>query len=135
MNNRPIKFRAWDRVKSRMTTDFLIYSDGEILRDKGNTDDGGIAYSKPGEQMQPNGTFLSNLELMQFTGLTDKNGKDVYEGDILAWSIHHCEVTYWRDGFSAFSHSEGKEFGVFALLNQGAEAIGNIYENPELLTN
>lgn len=76
-------------------------------------------------------------ELMQFTGLFDKNGKEIYEGDIVkAWvgDINKDiirEVEYLGSSFGIWD-----EFNVFQNLDEWAdnaiEVIGNIYENPEL---
>lgn len=82
--------------------------------------------------------------IMQYTGLKDKNGKEIYEGDILKFDKqewyrspiksyedierepeHYSEVKWFRDGWSYDgSHSD---------LDTYCEIIGNIYENPELL--
>ena len=66
---------------------------------------------------------------MQFTGLHDKNGKEIYEGDIIAFRNEKGEITlkgeiYWE--------SRNAKFSDFSPKNQ-VEVIGNIYENPELL--
>ena len=62
-------------------------------------------------------------DLMQFTGLKDKNGKEIYEGDIVRQDYDNalCEVKFISGCFSPFKHD-----GQFVV-------IGNIYENPELL--
>jgi uncharacterized phage protein (TIGR01671 family) len=77
-----------------------------------------------------------DVELMQFTGLLDKNGKEIYEGDILEnmnwreWNYKNGEkhrvVVKWTSGkkFSGFGIGEDTHY----------EIIGNIYENPELLS-
>jgi uncharacterized phage protein (TIGR01671 family) len=73
---------------------------------------------------------IKNGTLCQFTGLTDKNGKEIYEGDITDEGevIFHTEYL----GFfvkTEWAEQEFKPLYDFAFL----EIIGNIYENPELL--
>ena len=73
--------------------------------------------------------FWKHFSLMQSTGLKDKNGKEIYEGDIISGGQNY-EV-FWDNGLAGFlarsSHTQGRE------LNDSFEIIGNIYENPELL--
>lgn len=73
--------------------------------------------------------------LVQFIGLTDKNGVKIFEGDIVRWlGNQKGKVEFYQDGFivrgqPGFWYSrEGKEFSWSEL-----EIIGNIFENPELL--
>ena len=76
--------------------------------------------------------------IMQFTGLQDKNGKDIYEGDILIWYVNGITRTaplIYDDQFACFWMTKSKE-GYFIANDFGRgeyEIIGNIYENPELL--
>jgi uncharacterized phage protein (TIGR01671 family) len=78
--------------------------------------------------------------LMQYTGLKDKNKKEIFEGDILKSILSYngkekILIVYWSEPVAGFmlndiNHSFGWEFGLsFRTL----EVIGNIYENPELL--
>ena len=91
-----------------------------------------------------------DLEIMQYTGLKDKNGKEIYEGDILQFSDkwewyryqysfsktreeieqlpYGCGVVTWNDRDGAWEH-----IGGTSDLHQYLEIIGNIYENPELI--
>jgi len=115
---REIKFRAWDKRCGIMTTlrewDF---AHGEcLIKHMGESDD------CPNE---------SDLEIMQYTGLKDKNGKEIYEGDIVNWHIEkELLVVAWSITCFVMENIEGYAYG----FNNGnfKEVIGNIYENPEL---
>lgn len=72
----------------------------------------------------------------QYTGLTDKNGKMIFEGDIVKrfWSGKMCiyQVDY-DNGFASFIGRAGMSFTTFDYDSEEFEVIGNIYDNPELL--
>ncbi|RDW17651.1 hypothetical protein CWR48_13920 [Oceanobacillus arenosus] len=83
--------------------------------------------------------YKEHLKYMQYTGLTDKNGKEIYEGDVLQYdspSLNHQykHQVIFVDGRYRFS---GMNDFVFNQMNlnykRGYKVIGNIYENPELL--
>ena len=70
----------------------------------------------------------------QFTGLTDKGGKRIFEGDIIAGKIGKF-VIRWSEPICGFAAGEGLK--MVPCMNQGTmqdyEVIGNIYDNPDLL--
>lgn len=81
----------------------------------------------------------------QFTELKDKNGKEIYEGDILEWSardndgsiMRSRDVVSWKDGaFVTGVGNDEESFYDYAnrkQITKQSRVIGNIYENPELL--
>jgi uncharacterized phage protein (TIGR01671 family) len=70
--------------------------------------------------------------LMQFTGLKDKNGKEIYHGDCLS-ADGHFFVVKWDDRAAAFRFVDDAGNSESPLNYDHIEVIGNIYENPELL--
>jgi len=120
---REIKFRAWDkRMKEMFNNVFLAGCR--------------IYKNKPLMWIEHDNGFnkLFQGELMQFTGLKDKNGKEIYEGDIVKYMVgpweQICEV-YFSDGmFKVKTDTLAWECGNDPVT---IEVIGNIYENPELL--
>lgn len=73
--------------------------------------------------------------LMQYTGLKDKNGKEIYESDILREKIGGKVFKYaviWNEECAAFGDDDGQHFND-DIDAKKVEVIGNIYENPELL--
>jgi uncharacterized phage protein (TIGR01671 family) len=85
----------------------------------------------------------------QFTGLTDKNGKRVFEGDIVAFtaedelwephyyqgSVYFCDGTFWVDcGKDNDDNDVLFSIGHALLADKNIQVIGNIHDNPELLT-
>lgn len=111
-----IKFRAWDKEWKEM-----VYPD--ILNHNINL---GLTVnrawlSKRNELYFP---LEHNLTLMQFTGLKDKNGKEIYGGDIVQASWGYTGVVE----FNQFIYADIK-----CTISDDIEVIGNIYENPELV--
>lgn len=117
--NREIKFRAWSSYFKKM------YLNIQLL-------DSLNEYINRGEH-----------EIMQYTGLKDKNGKEIYEGDILRFKANYtkkpcgyvvCKVEFSSYGIeltnALYSYDPIEETSEFPYTS---EVIGNIYENPELL--
>jgi len=71
----------------------------------------------------------------QFTGLKDKNGKEIYEGDITADDIYGNYTVKWSDNDCLFflNHEELDSKDLYKQKAEVIEVIGNIYENPDLL--
>lgn len=145
---REIKFRAWDGKRMRVQDDFIITYDGpaELVGEYGL------------------GVRTVNWELMQYTGLKDKNGKEIYEGDIVIYKYlsgfacdddyddaHANNNTDKEEGESYYGKPKLVKFrngefwpreyydccddGFYSSRTFDLIVIGNIHENPELLAN
>lgn len=111
---RELKFRAWDTDKKKVVDIFECYDFyGRELR-----------------------TTNNKYPLMQYTGLKDKNGKEIYEGDIVK-DHHNCkQAVSWNEDrlcFECVHKSSGGRVLDSTLLFNDPEVIGNIYENGDLL--
>lgn len=112
MQSRPIKFRAWDRLTKTMFEPMDLRSSYARL----------------------NGFGSQGYELMQYTGLKDKNGKGIYEGDIVKASYRNTpQVVEWIAKYAGFSIGGAMPERPVNSDFTDWEIIGNIYENPELL--
>lgn len=70
----------------------------------------------------------------QYTGLHDKDGKEIYDGDVVKWLTRVYEVYYDEDraGFSPFANDNGCGCCGEAISSDSCRIIGNIHQNPEL---
>jgi len=69
----------------------------------------------------------------QFTGILDKNSKEIYEGDVLSDDESFCTVT-WQPKYAGFYCDFGDDIQDMVDAYVWSTVVGNIYENPELLT-
>jgi uncharacterized phage protein (TIGR01671 family) len=135
---RTIKFRAWDIHKKCFIpvgvwalinhTDFDAF--GIMISDWEDYIDGEFFYS-------------DSQILEQFTGLHDKNGVEIYEGDVVVYPSQDCNGTPYKDTYEVIFYAP--EFKLSTIkshiwkkgakihLNDTVEIIGNIHQNPELL--
>jgi len=128
---REIKFRAWDREEKKM---YCPDKDGDSMElyhwDKVSTQ------GKPFETGDTIGLELAlsgGYEMMQYTGLKDKNGKEIYEGDILRYHSPGGK----KGAFDGELSVADWEMLVGGRLDENQNyygVIGNIYQNPELIT-
>jgi hypothetical protein len=121
---REIKFRAWDKKKKIMAEVLTLIHNGRVE-----------------VSIQDSGPFLwrevEDIEIMQYTGIKDKNGKEVYEGDVFSPN------KYWKNSVIAWMDSGRymliKNHGCIEISTSDGfcleehEIIGNLYENPELI--
>jgi len=129
---REIKFRAWDKKTETMNDVWAIHFKGWHDSEINFIEINGLGTDGTEERSEV------EVELMQYTGLTDINGKEIYEGDIVRqykdWGNNDldqiaevtCDGTEWYWG----------EYGCISAalsIHKDTEVIGNIYENPELL--
>ena len=108
MNQREIKFRVWDNV-DYMSKPFTLY---DLMGSQAKIE------------------FTHDCIVMQYTGLNDKDGQEIYEGDILTHidCVGVCTVVYGKCEF----YAEGFDELGYDLCAE-CTVIGNIYQNPELL--
>lgn len=122
---RKIKFRAWDKENEKMMKVSSLHLENKEI------------------SVKENGTFhlFRMQDLMQYTGLRDKNGKEIYEGDIVLVKLGGVSTWYktvvkFKEGAFIASLIDGEDY--IYIFNRGFdnndfEVIGNIYENKKLL--
>ena len=127
-----VKFRLWLLDEDRM-----IHMDNK-------EDEFSLCGGQPSLSLKCTYRDYSDNEdfvLMQYTGLKDKNGKEIYEGDLVEWSCETEICSSPRSEISIVEFRKGSFFPVaspthtcyYSVEDPVCEVIGNIYENPELM--
>lgn len=119
------KYKAWDSWRKRMSVVDRIYIDTKGVR----------LYDDFGEYWRD----FNDIELMQSTGLRDKNGKEIFEKDILDYNGRKV-IVKWHGSYASFIyrfvdelHKRNAEWNPLYLAYYHFEVVGNKFENPELL--
>ena len=119
---REIKFRAWDKKDNSMIINPIFLYDRSGIR---------YSMSQESEYLWETDRYANAYEWMQYTGLLDNHGVEIYEGDIVSGYIFGiCEVRYYKNAFVLWSVDE--DFSR-SYACESIEVIGNICENPELI--
>ena len=125
---REIKFRAWVKEKKAIFEVILI----DYVTKK-------VTYllERVGHLLNIRHDKFNNVELMQYTGLEDKNNKEIYEGDIVKLRANHgIGVVKYYDEWGAFvvEYIKPRQLAVLGMnyYKEDIEILGNIYQNLEL---
>ena len=117
------KFRAWNKIKKRMFLVLEIDYENELVSD----------------ETYWNTIPFNDVKLMQFTGLVDMYGKEIFEGDVLKTSDGELAKVVWNKELACWEAEfldeivDLSEVADVKIERSDCEIVGNIYENPELL--
>lgn len=136
---REVKFRAWDKTNKQMH--YL----GELERATLTLGGDELVLITHNDHYIDSSEPLSDVVLMQFTGLTDKNGREVFEDDIVRGDQHDVAVVEWQDNIDTdrdWRYASGFSFDLLETIHVmisgdktqllNVEVIGNVREHPEM---
>ena len=136
MENRIIKFRA-KHIKNGawLYGDLLQSNEGSVyIGVHGHYIDDGYHFN----DMYDETCYVDEDTIGQFTGLLDKNGKEIYEGDVILQQGYSGKkpmlVRFEHGAFVTGEHSGSSTATRPMLIQKRCEVLGNIYENPELIS-
>ena len=123
------KFRAWDGAKKEMFKDtFAITESGQV-----------VVVEQEFVTSPPDYVFVDHLVIMQSTGIKDKNGKEIFEGDIVDYKGRKA-IIKWHGSYASFIYrfvdemqERVSEWDPLFLAYHHFEIIGNVYEDKEFL--
>ncbi len=121
-----IKFRAWHEMAKCWLDMFIITNDGKVMALE-------LGYGFHGGMVSG---ITEHVILEQFTGLHDKNGKDIYGGDVVRDEDGYKWKVAWGDSglWQLVGGTKAEMLGAFCMsCIHWCTVIGNIHENPELL--
>lgn len=124
---REIKFRAWDTVNKKM------YSAEELGQDEMQINPDGRGFFNASNVSPRLSQYYNHLLPLEYIGMRDESGKEIYEGDILEYDTKSGlskSVVKYQDKLGAFVIGDVNLIFEFKPV----KVIGNIYDNPELLS-
>ena len=129
---RYIKFRCWDKEDKKIKKVFALdFAEWWVATDYYYGDK--FKGFPSGERNSFHNEETDRHILMQFTGLLDKNGKEIYEGDVVLIDDEYFAVSYSEEecAFVVVSDSLNNNLGEY--YSREIEVMSNIYENPEMM--